>query len=200
MKSYFFLFVLAFILVTPTGVLAQDVPECEGSPEVCAQVQELQGKLKTLEEAKKGQEKAMSDVKNRTEEKNSDDMIKAMAMAAALASGLKLLLSSLKKWKGFFKTGKQKAILQITTLLIGIAAFFATNIGMGMPFWMSLIVAGGGPGAMLVHDFQDLVMVLLGKKKFEEVEKTLQDKDGDLKEDEKIETPETKPEEPTNAA
>jgi hypothetical protein len=196
MQIYSLAVILLVLTINIKGVIAQDTSKCEGPPEICAQIQELQGKLKAVEESKKGQEKAISEMKTQEEEKNSNNMIQAMAMAAALASGLKLLLSSLKKWRGYFKTGKQKAILQIVTIAVGVAAFFATNVGLGMPFWMSLIVAGGGPGAMVLHDLQDLVMVLIGKKKFEEVEKTLQDKDGDLKEDTKSENSENK--EPEN--
>lgn len=77
---------------------------------------------------------------------------------------LKAIISALKSWTTWLKTDKQKAVMKIGLLLLGFLAFILTNLGFGLPWWEALIVAGGPPGAILVHEIVDLISVLQGKE------------------------------------
>jgi len=103
--------------------------------------------------------------------------MRAVAIAGAISVALKMLLNMIKKWKVFAKTDKQKIIIKMITLGVGVLALITTNVGMGLPLWQSLIIAGGGPGAMAFHDIYELMLVLLGKKKYSEVKKELETPD-----------------------
>jgi len=157
--------VLSSVLWTPAAAFAQAPPaaKCEGPPELCAQILELRGKLdaqKALTEKDQGEKTAAVKA---AEQSQTDKLAKAMAAAASIAVMLKLLLSGLKSWKSYFKTDKGKAWLKITTLGTGFVAFLLTNFGMGLSWWQALIVAGGGPGAILVHELSRLIPVVEGK-------------------------------------
>jgi hypothetical protein len=159
--------VLFGLLVIPTiqiPIAKAQTTQCEGPAELCSKINDLQDKLHKLEQSGTSQEK----------KSGSKDITKAIAIAAAIAAALKLLLSSLKQWAGFFKTDKQKAALKVITLFVGLGAFMATNIGFGMPWWEALIVAGGGPGSMLIHDLTKLIEVFKGEKKYDDVKKDLE--------------------------
>ncbi len=153
--------VLAAVII-PGHSIAQQ--QCEGPPELCAQVMELQEKLaaqRVIASKEKGEQTAEEKAKAAEQEV---DAAKAVGLAAMMAVFLKALLSALKGWKSFFTTDKGKAWLKIMTVVIGFAAFFLTNVGFGIPWWQSLIVAGGGPGAILVHELMKLFPVLMGNK------------------------------------
>jgi hypothetical protein len=159
---------ISSILLVPVAAFAQAAPaaKCEGPPELCAQILELRGKLdaqKALTDKDQGEKTAAVKA---AEQSQTDRLAKAMAAAASIAVVLKLLLSGLKSWKGYFSTDKGKAWLKITTLGIGFIAFLLTNFGMGLSWWQALIVAGGGPGAILVHELSRLIPVVEGKKKY----------------------------------
>ena len=155
------------VLLVPVVAFAQAAPaKCEGPPELCAQILELRGKLdaqKALTDKDQGEKTAAVKA---AEQSQTDKLAKAMAAAASIAVVLKLLLSGLKSWKSYFTTDKGKAWLKITTLGIGFLAFLLTNFGMGLSWWQALIVAGGGPGAILVHELSRLIPVVEGKKKY----------------------------------
>jgi hypothetical protein len=160
---------LMFVVYLPAIAVAQEAPaaqKCDGPSELCAQVLDLRAKLdaqKALAEKSQGEKSAAVKA---VEEDQAAKTEKAIAAAAAIAVMLKLLISMLKSWKGYFASDKGKAWLKVITLGIGFAAFVATNRGLGLAWWQSLIVAGGGPGAILVHELQNLIPVLLGKKKY----------------------------------
>lgn len=158
--------VLSVLLAPAAAFSDAKVKGCDGPAELCGQVVDLNEKLAELKavQAKELDAKVAAAQKEK-EKKQEEDGMKVIAFAAVLAVALKGLISSLKSWKGYFKGVKGKAWLKTITLVVGFAAFIATNIGMGIPWWQALIVAGGGPGAMLVHDLADLVPVLTGKKK-----------------------------------
>lgn len=158
-------------LIMPVLAMAQEAQKCEGPAELCAQVLDLKSKLdqqRTLTD-KKDEEKsvekkaAVQEVKKQEEHKTAV----SIAIAASMAVILKLIVSMLQSWKGYFTTDKQKAGLKIGILVVGFIAFLLTNRGLGMDWWQSVIIAGGGPGAMLVHDLQKLIPVFLGKRKYE---------------------------------
>ncbi len=155
-------------LLVPTPSRAADIKGCEGPAELCQQVLELNKKLDeqkavNAKYGKKMDEKVAAATAEQ-EVKKEESMAKTIAFAALLAVILKGLLSAIKSWTPYFKGLKGKAWIQVVTLVVGFAAFIATNVGMGVPFWQSLILAGGGPGAMVIHDLMSLLPVLLGKK------------------------------------
>jgi cation transport ATPase len=173
--------------MAPTVAVAQE-QKCEGPKELCAQILELKAKLdaqkaekekvsaekdtanaeKDKANAEKDTAKAEKDsAKLEAEKKDAENVARMIAFAAILAILLKSLVSALQSWKGFFTTDKQKAWLKIITLVVGFAAFLLSNIGFGIPWWQSIILAGGGPGAIMVHELMKLIPVLLGKKKYE---------------------------------
>lgn len=172
----------AFLLALVAPVAsAQDKQKCEGPPDLCAQILELKAKLDaqkaekdkvsaekdtaTAEKDKAVTEKGVA--KLEAEKKDAENVARMLAFAAILAILLKSLVSALQSWKGFFTTDKQKAWLKIITLVVGFIAFLLSNIGFGIPWWQSMILAGGGPGAILVHELMKLIPVLMGKKKYE---------------------------------
>lgn len=179
----------AFLLALVAPVAsAQDKQKCEGPPDLCAQILELKAKL-DAQKAEKDKVSAEKDTataekdkavtekdkavtekgvaKLEAEKKDAENVARMLAFAAILAILLKSLVSALQSWKGFFTTDKQKAWLKIITLVVGFVAFLLSNIGFGIPWWQSMILAGGGPGAILVHELMKLIPVLMGKKKYE---------------------------------
>lgn len=154
----------AVLLAVPS--FAEAPKGCEGPADLCQQISELNKKLATVKAtAAKDVEKKVSAAEAESDKKKEERMAKVIASAAALAVALKFLLSFLEKWKGYFTGVKGRAWLKVVTLVVGLVAFVATNVGMGLPIWQSLILAGGGPGAILVHELQKLIPVLTGKKK-----------------------------------
>lgn len=154
---------------------------CEGPAELCDEVYSLREKLDELEaltEEKEAEvdlkdEEAARKVRKAKAEKEAEteqNAARSIVIAAAAAVALRQILQALKSWTGYFKTDRAKAWLKIGTIVIGLAAFLATNLGMGIPWWQALILAGGGPAAMAVDGIIKLVPVLLGKKKLADVE------------------------------
>lgn len=158
--------VLLSVVSLPVVVLAQDKPQCEGPPELCSQILDLKKKLEAQKALSDKDQGEKTTAVKAVEQSQSDKMAKAVAAAASLAVILKLLLSGLKSWKPYFTTDKGKAWLKIFTLVTGFVAFFLTNFGMGLTWWQAFIVAGGGPGAIMVHELSSLIPVVEGKKKY----------------------------------
>jgi len=153
------------ISIVTSVVYSQD-QQCEGDHEMCAQVLELKRQIEAQKQIT---------IRVKSEEKEHDDKTARMiGFAAALAVILKILVSLAKSWKGYFKTDKQKAWLKVGLVVSGFIIFVATNVGLGIDWWQSIILAGGGPGSILVHELTKLAPVLKGKKKYDEV-----DPDGD---------------------
>ena len=146
--------ILVSIVVGSVSAIAET--KCDGPPDLCAQVTELQEKLQAEKDA--SAQKSNNDT-NDTDSK----MAEAMASAAVLATILKTLMSYLRNYKGYFTTDKGKAGIRISLVLVGLAAFAATNVGFGMTWWQAIIVAGGGPGAIALHELMKLIPVILGK-------------------------------------
>jgi hypothetical protein len=160
---------VVLVVLVPGRSEAQQ--KCEGPAELCAQIIELQVKLEEQKMAsvQDGVEKTVED--QAKERKEAEDGAKAVGLAALIAVLLKAVLSALKGWRSFFTTDKGKAWLKVITVLIGFGAFFLTNVGMGIRWWQALIVAGGGPGAILVHEMLKLIPVIAGKKPLPEDER-----------------------------
>ncbi len=169
----FLLAVLALLVLTALPQAASAAPTgCDGPPDLCQQISDLNAKLAAAKAAKAATEKKVDTTVAvavaEDDKKKTDRTAKLIAAAGMLAVGLKILLSSLDQWKGYFTTIKGKAVLKLITVAVGFLAFLATNIGFGLPIWQALILAGGGPGALLVHDIMEIVPALTGKKQAKE--------------------------------
>lgn len=138
---------------------AQAATGCEGPPELCAQIADLQAKL-VVQKAAAAKDTA-AELEN--EKKSQDRTVKLIAAAGTMAAVLKVLLSLLGSWKDFFKTTKGQAWIRVITLAVGLIAFVLSNIGFGIPWWQALILAGGGPGAIIVHELLKLLPALKGE-------------------------------------
>ncbi len=149
------------IFMTAAPALAIQTARCDGPAEICAQIMELRAKL---DAQKSLDDKEKTEAERAVAEKDKARTAKAMAAAATMAVILKLFLSSLRTWRGYFKSDRGKGLIKLITVVVGFAAFLLTNYGMGLDWWQALIVGGGGPGAMLIHDLQDAIPQLLGKK------------------------------------
>ena len=185
---YFIILFLFIGFVTPASASGK----CEGPVDTCAQLQQLQEALAAQKAltAKAQDDKAQAEVKETlsvnnektvaiqekvaavqdVEKKTSDKSARIIAFAAALAIGLKLLIGVLISWKGFFQTDKSKAWLKVGLVSSGFLVFISTNVGFGIPWWQAVILAGGGPGSILVHELSKVIPVLLGKKKYSDID------------------------------
>jgi hypothetical protein len=163
--KYLLILILSVFFVTPS-LAAPEVKGCEGPAEICAQVRDLNQKIVELQASKsKDLDAKASAVVAAEDQKNSDRMQKVIAAAGVISVVLKMLLSGLASWKDFFTTDKGKAWLKLITVGVGLLTFVATNVGMGIPVWQALILAGGGPGAMAIHSLHQMIPVILGKGK-----------------------------------
>lgn len=137
-------------------IYAAKADDCQGPPEMCQQISDLQGQVEELKSSNTTMSASPTvDV--------SDKMAKAIAAAGALAILLKMLMSVLKSWKGRVHTDRDKAIIRAATLGISVLTFLATNVGAGLPWWQALVISGGGPGAIAVHEIMKLIPVIQGK-------------------------------------
>lgn len=157
--------------------------KCEGPAELCQEISDLQDQLENQKSLRKAvEDKEVVEVSTaRREGKRDDDhekeerMKKVIGLAALMAVVLKLAISSLNAWKGYFNTDKQKAWLKISVVGVGFIVFLLTNIGYGIPWWQALILAGGGPASLTIHEIVKLIPVVTGKKKLVEAEKECHD-------------------------
>lgn len=161
-----------FLIALPAASLPE-YEGCEGPIELCDEVMELREQIQKLEELDEAKEaesvQKLEDAKAVEKREAEGKAARSIAIAAVIAIVLRQILQSLKGWNGFFTTDKAKGWIKVITITIGLAAFVAANIGMGIPWWQAAILAGGGPGAMAVDGIIKMVPVLLGKKKYEEV-------------------------------
>lgn len=170
--------VSALLLTYAPPSTAQSGPaaeqRCEGPAELCQKVVQLQAALDAQKRLSAGRDvKEQGDI---AKVRASDDqaraarMAKVIAAAATLAVALRMFLLTLQSWRSFFTTDKGKAWLKAITVCVGFVAFFLTNVGFGIPWWQALILAAGGPGAIVVHEMMKLVPVLRGKKAYADAE------------------------------
>ena len=155
MKRFFLCLALVFALFVPSPAHGQTT-QCEGPPELCEQIKSLQTQLHDSKKETLSEKKEDAD---RTE--------KLIAYAALMAVVLKISMSFLKSYSEFFKTDKGKARIRLASILVGLSAFLLSNIGFGMPIWQAIILAGGGPGAIAIHEIMKLIPVLRGEKPIE---------------------------------
>lgn len=161
-----------FLLAFPTIAQQPPPPKCEGPADMCAQIQELKTALEKQKAVSDAQDQ-VKDTKVAAEVAAADQakeakIAKLIAAAGVMAIMLKILLSMLKSWKDYFTSDKGKAWLKIISLLVGCIAFIISNIGFGIPWWQALMLASGGPGAILVHELIKLFPVIEGKAKYTE--------------------------------
>jgi hypothetical protein len=138
--------------------------KCDGPPDLCAQVVELQRQLAVQKATSlQGEAEAVKAEVQAADQRLAEKAAKFAAVAAVIAVALKIFLSALGGWKDYFTTTKGKAWLRLITLIVGFLAFVATNLGLGIVWWQALIVAAGGPGAILVHEVLKIIPALRGK-------------------------------------
>jgi len=158
MKKWMWIVFTAIAVVISVPAFADVPTKCEGPAELCSQILQLQQQLDA-------QKQASVTAGSKSDHTHKMHMVWTAGTAATIAIALKSLVSALKSWTNWLKTDKQKAVMKIGLLLVGFGAFILTNIGFGLPWWEALIVAGGPPGSILVHELLDLVAVLRGTKK-----------------------------------
>jgi hypothetical protein len=168
-RLYFVIIVIVLALFGSLSKLVVAQPKgCDGPQDLCQQILDLNQKLAEQKQVTakftKNEDKTIEKVKVEEDQKHEETTAKTIAFAAVFAVVLKGILSLLRSWKSYFTTVKGKAWLKVISIGVGLIAFIATNIGLGIPWLQSLILAGGGPGAMMIHDITDLFPVLTGKK------------------------------------
>jgi len=160
------LLAVTFITMAPAAQEPQPGPsaeKCEGPPDLCSKIAALQVKVSDQKKAAEAAAGEKTEEQKNQDKKHQDRVVKLIAAAGTISAVLKVLLSALSGWKDYFTTDVGKAWLRAITLVVGFVAFIMTNIGFGIPWWQALIVAGGGPGAILVHEMMKLIPAIRGK-------------------------------------
>jgi len=178
LKRIFLLAFLSFSIMTFTSMSfaqdSEDTSQCEGPEELCSQLKDLRKAITKRDAEIEATRGAVDEKIREAEAKESlekeERMKKVIGTAAVLAVALRMLLSLLSSWKDYFKTDQGKAWLKLTTIVVGLGAFVAGNIGFGLPWWQALILAGGGPASMAVHSIIRLIPALRGKEKYKDPE------------------------------
>ena len=81
------------------------------------------------------------------------------AIMALLAALFKLLLSGVKMTGGLtFLGDRQKAVIRLTTIGLGIGVYLTSSLVGGMPWWEALFLSLSGPGSMAVHEYSRLFL------------------------------------------
>lgn len=95
--------------------------------------------------------------------KNTEDKTaKAMAICGLIAIILKIVLSVFKLIPAAIF--KNKTFLKVFPLGVGLAIFLVSAFAAGEPWYNALIMAAGGPGAILFHEVWKLVPIAQDKK------------------------------------
>jgi hypothetical protein len=165
MKKFLTVLVASLVLLIPSISYSQE-QKCDGPPALCAQIKELQQDLNKQKSLSASNSLKISQEDQEKEAKHKALVMKLTAGAASMAVALKILLSLLANWKDYFQGDKGKAWLRIITLSVGLLAFLASNIGFGIPWYSAIILAGGGPGAIVIHEIMKIIPVLKGKEKY----------------------------------
>lgn len=163
-----------FVVATPQAS-AQDetaAQQCDGPEELCAQLDDLRKAISKRDEAVRAArgevDEKVQEAETKSDAKREERMKQVIGTAAVLAVALRMLLSMLASWKEYFKTDQGKAWMKLTTIVVGLLAFVAGNIGFGLPWWQALILAGGGPASMAIHSVIRLIPALRGKAKYKD--------------------------------
>jgi len=82
------------------------------------------------------------------------DTKKAFVWAAVLAALLKLLIMVIRRTSPFWKKRKGKTVIRLLTITLGIGAGVLANLAIGMPWWDAVTIFLGGPGAILLTEYQ----------------------------------------------
>lgn len=169
-------FLLAAFTVEPSARAQEDAAaqQCDGPEELCDQLQELRDAITKRDaaiDAARGEvDEKVREAEAKEDAEKEERMKKVIGTAAVLAVALRMLLSMLASWKDYFKTDQGKAWLKLVTIVVGLLAFVAGNMGFGLPWWQALILAGGGPASMAVHSVIRLIPALKGKAKYKDPE------------------------------
>lgn len=160
--------VIAVVSILVCSSHAWASQKCEGPADLCEQIEQLRSAVKKHEDAEKFASKKVEEVHMADEALAAHKAVRmqrVMEGAGFIAIILKMFLSGLKAWQSFFKTEAGKAWIRIIVIFVGLAAFITTNIGLGFSVLESMILAGGGPAAIAIHELMDLIPIITGKKK-----------------------------------
>ena len=146
----YLLFIILCVLMLQSIAHAAPVTGCDGPPELCSQITILQNQLASSRSVQ------ASEVTRAQE-------LRLISIAGVISVVLKGLLSMLQNWSIFFRTEQAKARIRAITIVVGLGAGLAANLGFGLPWWQAIVVAGGGPGAIAVHELLQLVPALRGE-------------------------------------
>lgn len=144
--------------------------ECDGSPDLCQELVALRDRVKSAEfkanDLQHEKDLILNDSAakvDRAIQESGSNTAKMAAMAGAIAVFLRSVLSLLQSVEKIPNTPRGKAFMKLSTLVVGLLIFVASNLGAGIPWWQALILAGGGPGAILINELAKTWPVLLNK-------------------------------------
>jgi hypothetical protein len=157
-------------LMLPASTLAQDtpIPPAMGDVDANADGKIDKDETKALVDKEASVADTVSDVGDVADAvgglKGKSGKGLAMAIALLLATIFKMLLSFVKilsKNTGWFDGARGKAALKYTTLALGalaaLGAGVAASMGAGLDWLDIAIIAGSGPGSMVVHELSSLL-------------------------------------------
>ena len=139
------LLIVTFLLTIPAILLAQVVPDTSLVPEAPGVVI---GYVTELIQSVTG----YKDIAAR-----SGALI---AIAGLLATAFRFLLALLKTFSGVFKN---KITPKVAALVLGLLVYVASVLVAGVPWYEAVILAGSGPGAILVNELLKMIPQLRKK-------------------------------------
>lgn len=142
----------------PRAALAQAAGACGGPADLCQQLSDLQQQLTVARQQQGGSLSMASGVR-------------LLGGAGTEAVLLKVAISMLRGWSPFFKTDRSDAVVRMITIVAGLLVGVLTHVAGGVPWWQSVIVMAGGPGAVAFHELWKLIPVAEGKEKMPPDEK-----------------------------
>jgi hypothetical protein len=142
-------FLIAFLLLATPYTWAQGTPEPKAIPGIGTSPSPEDADVSLSDLAADASEIRKAVLAYRAQEESTT---KRLALAALLALIFKGMLDVLKLSGPFWKGRKGKNVLKASTLMLGLLMGLFAQIGMGMPWSESLLLALSGPGAMVMHE------------------------------------------------
>lgn len=152
------LIILALVgLLWTVGVNAQPTPTEIVAPDTVEEVEpgdDDSAEPDAIEEIVEGVADVVDDIAG-IKAAGKDRTAIAFAVAALIASLLKIGLAVLKRWgPSWFKRGD---VLRLVCALVGLGAFVAASIVPGVSWTEAMILALGGPGAIVITELSKVI-------------------------------------------
>lgn len=96
-------------------------------------------------------------------EGRKDKSKSALLLAAVIAALLKFLIALIRRTSPFWKKTRGKWVIRMLTLTLGLVAGVVANYALGMSWMDAVVVFMGGPGAVIITEYQKLIPFLRGK-------------------------------------